>query len=196
MESGPARNPSSPDTRAGHRLGAPPRAIGFVWHNRLFPRTIPPDSPSCPSLALFFQCSLQVRSAITPFPQTTCPLSCRDLNWVCLAQKPHVPWTSSRPGQPGIGFVSHISPSAARQASRRRSVPNPQSRNWLRLAKAASSRNEKVLDPRTAQMTRISLLCSSLSIRVIRAIRCVPVRKLGMFVRSAPQTLAGGPRPC
>jgi len=78
--------------------------IGFVSRNRLFSRPVPPDSPSCPSLALFFQCSLQVRSAITPVPQTTCHSLCRGQNWACLAQKPKVQGAEGE----GVPFLTPI----------------------------------------------------------------------------------------
>ncbi len=88
--------------------------IGFVCTTPHVPRPPGPGPPGfARKLALFFQCSLQVRSAITPFPQTTCHSFCRGQNWVCLAQKPLVP----RPAGP---------------------VPPGPAGNWLCFARLAS----------------------------------------------------------
>ncbi len=93
--------------------------IGFVCTTPHVPRPPGPGPPGfARKLALFFQCSLQVRSAITPFPQTTCASSCRGKNWVCLARSPSsqcpagpVPagGAGHRLGAPlrAIGFVLH-----------------------------------------------------------------------------------------
>ncbi len=96
-----------------HVLSSEATADRRNWVRLHFAPSSPPLRPRparrSRKLGLFCRGLSNVLFTITPFPQTTCPSFFRGPNWVCLAQKPHVP----RPSGP---------------------VPPGRARNWLRFA--------------------------------------------------------------